>query len=138
MVYFIDTNIFLRVLTKDDEKTFEDCVKFLKLVRKKNIIAFTSSIVLAEIAWTLHSYYGFDRKETAKALQSVLNLKSLKMVNDFNLPISVELFTNHGVKFIDCLISSLSEVKSGKMTIISFDKDFDKLGVKRKEPKEVR
>lgn len=41
MRYFIDTNIFLRVL-KEDNKTFKDCFDFLDMIRDGKIKAFTS------------------------------------------------------------------------------------------------
>jgi len=33
--YFIDTNVFLRVLLEDDPEKFEDCIKFLNKLKIK-------------------------------------------------------------------------------------------------------
>jgi len=137
MGYFIDTNIFLRILIKDEEKTFNDCFKFLELVREGKIKAFTSSIVLAEICWTLLSYYQFSKEKTVKALKSILALKNLKIIDGFEPRLAVEFYAKKSVKFIDSLIVSLVKPKKEKIVIVSFDKDFDKLNIKRIEPGEI-
>lgn len=134
---FIDTNIFLRVLVKDEEEQFNHCVEFLELVRKRKVKAFTSTLVLTEIAWTLLSFYEFPKSKVLQALDATLNLKNLKMVDDFDLQRALDLYRENKVKFVDSLLASLPEVEQGKMVMVSFDKDFDKLGVKRKEPQEI-
>ena len=137
MKYFIDTNIFLRLLVKDEEKTFNDCFKLLEHVREGKIKAFTSSIVLAEVCWTLLSYYQFPKEKTIKALKSILALKNLKISDNFEPQSAVELYAGKSVKFIDSLIVSLVKSKKEEITVVSFDKDFDKLNVRRVEPGEV-
>ena len=49
----------------------------------------------------------------------------------------MDLYAGHSVKFIDALITSIPQIAGGDMIAVSYDKDFDKLNVKRKEPKEV-
>lgn len=137
MNYFIDTNIFLRVLTKDNPQQFKHCVRFLKLVKQGKIKAFTSTVVMAEIAWTLLSFYEFPKNKVVKALRATLNLKNLKIVDRFQPRQAVNLYQQHQAKFIDSLIASLPQVADGKMTVVSFDHDFDDLKIKREEPQAV-
>ncbi len=137
MDYFIDTNIFLRLLVEDEKKTFDDCFKFLELVREGKIKAFTSSIVLAEVCWTLLSYYQFSKEKTVKALRSILALKNLKITDNFDPRLAIELYEGESVKFIDSLIASLARSKDRKTVVVSFDKDFDKLNIKRIEPGKI-
>ena len=137
MNYFIDTNIFLRVLIKDDEKTFSGCIRFLELVREDKIKAFTSSLVLAEACWTLLSYCHFPKGRTVKALESILALKNLKIIDSFDPYLAIDFYSGKSVKFIDSLIASLIKSEKRKFVVISFDKDFDKLGVYRVEPKKI-
>ena len=134
MKYFIDTNIFLRVLIKENKKAFSNCSEFLEKVKTNKIKGVTASLVLVEIAWTLSSYYKFSRKKTAQAVKSVINLRNLKIIDDYDHPLALELFENNKVKFIDACIVSIKEIQLKKWPIVSYDKDFDKLGVKRLEP----
>ncbi len=136
MNYFIDANIFLRVLVKENEHFFNECTSFLSLVKKGDVSAYTSTAVIAEVVWTLSSFYNFSRKETAKAAKSIVNLKGLKIRDESDVSQAVEMYSNEKVKFIDGLIASDPWFKEGKMVIVSYDTDFDTLEVKRKEPGE--
>ena len=50
---------------------------------------------------------------------------------------AIELFEMYSVKFIDCLLASSKLVQKGDAVILSYDRDFDKLGVRRVEPKDI-
>ena len=41
------------------------------------------------------------------------------------------------MKFIDALIASHKSIQEEAAVIVSYDKDFDKLGILRKEPKDI-
>lgn len=137
MFYFIDTNVFLRVLVREDEKIFRECRQILNLVRQNKIKAFISTLVLSEIDWVLESFYKFPKEKVVTGLSSVLKLKNLKVVDKVNPLLALELYEKFSVKFIDALISSIPAIGEGKMKIVSYDRDFDKLGDWRVEPKEI-
>lgn len=137
MIYLIDTNIFLRVLIKNNNDTVhDDCVRLLKKAQNKSLRCQTSSVVLSEVAWTLKSFYGFAKSDIVNALTSINNLH-LQVNDNYQTVVAVNKYNKNNVKFIDALIASIPEIQNGKMTIISYDKDFDKLGVKRMEPNHV-
>ena len=52
-LYFIDTNIFLRVFVKENEKAFKECLDILELVKNGKIKAFINNLVIAEVNWIL-------------------------------------------------------------------------------------
>lgn len=135
--YFLDTNIFLRTLIEEDATSFEDCFQVLILVKTNKIKAVTASLILAEVAWTLSSYYRFPKRKVVRALKSIINLRGLKIIDNYNSFISIELYSRKNVKYIDTLIASIKEIEAKKWVVISYDKDFDKLGLIRKEPKEI-
>jgi len=136
MDYFIDTNIFLRALVKENEKTFKECYQFLKLVEERRLRALTSSLVLAEIEWVLGSFYKFEKTKVVQALGSVLSLKGLQIIDAINPRLALEIFREKNVKFIDALIASDPRIFKKEVIVVSYDRDFDKIGVLRKEPKE--
>lgn len=137
MEYFIDTNIFLRVLEFENKKIFEECAKVLELVRGSKIKAYTSTTVLAETVWVLTSTYHESKAKIAKGLSGIIKLNNLKIIDSFDLERTIELFSKYSVKFIDALIATNPKIQSKKCVILSYDKDFDKLGVIRKEPQEI-
>lgn len=134
MKYFIDANIFLRVLVKENEKTFQECLKFLQLVETKKIKAVSSVLVLAEINWVLESFYNFNKTKTIEAIESVSKLRGLSIVDKVNLPLTLQFYKKNKIKFIDALLASQPTIQSGQVIIVSYDRDFDKIGIKRLEP----
>ena len=137
MEYFIDTNIFIRVLELENQKTFDECSDFLKLVKNSKIKAFTSGEVLSEIVWVLSSSYKESKSKIVKSLKGIVGLNGLKIVDDLDLEYALRKYEEKNVKFIDALIASNSKIQSRKMIIISYDKDFDRIGVIRKEPGQI-
>lgn len=137
MLYFIDSNIFLRILTKDNKAQFNACTKILKSIKENKIDAYCSTIILAEVIWTLQSFYHFKKDESVRALKSIINLRGLKIINKYDHLKAADLYSKYSVKFIDALIASDTQIIEKKTQIVSYDKDFDKLPVTRKEPDEV-
>lgn len=133
--YFLDTNIFLRVIVKDDKSQFEECKKLLERIHHGDIASYTSPLVLAEIQWTLKSFYRMEKIDIILALDSILALKHLDIINSVHIPTALALYRQHAVKFVDCLISSHTEIVTGRMVVVSYDKEFDALGIKRVEPR---
>lgn len=136
ITYFIDSNVFLRVLVKENEKSYQDCFKLLEFVQSKKIIAITSDLVLAEINWVLESYYRFDKEKVILALEGIINLTGLKIKNATDISEAIEFYKSNKVKYIDAVIASDRIFKSNGI-IISYDRDFDRLGIKRNQPEQV-
>lgn len=131
---FIDTNIFLRAIVKEDEQTFNECLSFLKLIRDGKIKAITSTLVFLKINFVLLSFYKFPKEKVQQALESILDLPHLKIVDDYEMREAIEAYKKTKVKFVDCLLASLLKKKDFK--IVSYDLDFDKLKIKRLSPKD--
>lgn len=137
MIYFIDTNVFLRILVKENEKIFNECRQILNLIRQDKIKAFTSTIILSEIDWVLESFYKFPKERVIEGLSSILKLKNLKIIDKFNPVLAIETYEKFSVKFIDALIASNQAIFNKEVVVVSYDKDFDKIGIRRVEPKKV-
>jgi len=132
---FIDTNIFLRTIVKENEKTFKECLAFLKAVNDGKIKAVTSTLVILEINFVLLSFYKFPKARVQLALESILNLPRLKIVDRFDIHEAMEMYKKTKIKFVDCLLASI--LKKKELEIVSYDLDFEKLKVKRLYPKDL-
>ena len=131
--FFLDSNVFLRFLADFKGKQHRDCARLFKLIEEGKIKGIICSVILLEIYFTLRSFYGFSNRKCQRILVRILALKTLKTRDQFNYGLALGLFAKTKVKFADCLIASLSFLSKGG-AIVSYDKDFDKLGVKRIEP----
>lgn len=135
--YFLDSNIFLRVFVGDSPQMLEECLILFENIKKGKVNAATSSVVLSEIVWTLKSFYKFSKTRVIGAIKSIMNIPRLEIVDDYMMLAALEIYENNSVKFIDSLIASIYEIYSKEWVVISYDKDFDKLGVVRKEPSQI-
>ena len=134
---FVDTNIFLETLIKRKKEDYLQCVRLFELARDRKIKLVTAVVVIAEVAWTLKSFYGFSRQKVADGLESIYRLPGLSMIDKYDLSVAISMYKNSGVKFVDALVASIKPVGEKEWVVVSYDKDFDKLGVIRKEPKEL-
>ncbi len=136
-IYFLDTNIFLRLLVKEDEQTFGECRLLLQMVKDNQIEAATSSLVLAEIGWTLKSFYKLPKKKIVAMLRSIIHLRGLKMVDDYEPALALRFFLRFNIKLIDAFIAAIEPVAEKKWVVVSYDRDFRKLPILSQTPAAV-
>lgn len=137
MTYFIDTNVFLRVLIKEDPQSFNAGVDLLKKIKDGGLKAATSSLVLAEIGWTLTSFYKFEKEKVVRAIKSIISLHGLVIIDGTDWLYALDLYASKKVKLIDCLIASKKEIREKKWLVVTYDKDFQKLGIRNATPAEI-
>ena len=106
-------------------------------MKENKISAVTNTVVLSEIAWTLSSFYGIPKIQVINSLRGLLQVRGLKIIDNYNHMLALDLYEKHIMKYIDALIMSNEAFSLKELTIVSFDRDFDKLKVVRKEPKEI-
>ena len=132
---FIDTNLFLRYFTRDDEEKAQNVLELLKRVEKNEEKVITSSLVMFEVIFTLESFYKVSREEIKELLYPILDLKGLKLSDKEIFRDALDLFTQKKkLSFADAFNTSFA-IKKGVKEIYSYDKDFDKLeGIERVTP----
>ncbi len=131
---FIDTNIFLRYLLWDDAKKANQCKKLFTSALENKIQLFTTELVIAEIIWTLSSFYKYPREKVAEAVLRVLSLETLHVPNKAILMEAVGLFLLKNIDFIDAYNAVVMHDKDIK-SIYTYDKHFDLIkSIQRQEP----
>ena len=136
MIQFVDTNIFLRYLTRDDPDKAEACFQLLEKARKNEISLTTSESVIAEIVFILASprLYNLSRADVRARLYPLLTLEGLRLADRRKFMRALDLYTNYTIDFEDAL--TVAEMEQSEIkTLYSYDMDFDKIeSVKRIEP----
>lgn len=98
---FADTNLFLRYLT-DDVPAQADLVEtLLHRAARGEIALVTTGLVIAEIVWTLESYYGVPKKEIQAKILAVLNTPGLKVADSNLILQAIGWYAEKNVDFID-------------------------------------
>ena len=117
---FADTNLFLRYLTNDIPAQIDLVESLLHRAAKGKINLVTTSMVIAEIVWTLESYYELDKKEIQTMILGILNTDGLEVIgSDLILPAIVH-YTDKNVDFIDAFNAAWM-VKNDVDKIYTFD-----------------
>ena len=133
---FLDTNIFLRFLTRDDPHQAATCRRLFERAEAGQLRLTTSHLALAEIVWTLESHYRLSRDEIVGTLRDLLAMKSFKIERKGMLRDAVALYASTNVDFVDAYHAA--HLRNRKIpTICSFDRDFESLSIKRIEPDAV-
>ncbi len=137
LAYLIDSNIFLRVFVRSDEQKWEDCMTVLRAITDKQIKAYIPLLVAIEVQFVLDSFYRFEKSQVIEAIKNVIATKNLQFIDDLSLEFATEIFDAKNIKFTDCLLASSKLIQEKKAAILSYDRDFDKLGVRRVEPRDL-
>ena len=134
---FLDTNIILRYLTKDDEAKAEACYELFEQVRQGNKELFTCEAVIAEVVYVLSSprLYQLSRDDIRARLLPILSLQGLVIPNKTIYIRALDIYVSHPqLDFEDAIAVAYME-RIGLTHIVSYDRDFDRVdGVERKEP----
>lgn len=133
-IRFVDTNIFLRFLTRDDPTKFERCRRLFEQAVAGAITLRTSELVIAEIVWTLLSYYNLPKPVVIEKVGQILNTPNLAVTNQEVLIEALVLWSRHNCDFIDAYNVALMH-RDGLTELVSYDTDFDLLPfTRRQEP----
>lgn len=133
---FLDTNIILCYLTRDDENKASACLALLKRLQEGGEEAATSQAVITEVVYVLSSsaHYHLSHDEIRARLVPVLSLRGLKLSSKRTYLRALDVYVTYPfLDFEDALTVAIME-RDGLAEVCSYDTDFDKVeGVKRVE-----
>ena len=99
--FFVDTNVFLRFLTNDDAVKAKRAEKIFRDAVSGRIVLVTSLLVIAEIIWTLESFYELAKEEVAARVEKILNTPNLECPESSLIFPALDLYVRENVDFID-------------------------------------
>lgn len=132
---FLDTNLFIRYLTNDDEEKANRVALLLREAADGNVQLVTTEMVLAEVVWVLESAYKLERPQVAALVLGILATPGLEVINSSLVARAIEFYEAMGIDFVDGYVAATME-RRGIADIYSFDrKHLDRLdGLRRREP----
>ncbi len=99
--YFVDTNVFLRFLTNDDPTKARRAEALFKKAIAGKVTLETSLLVIAEIVWTLESFYQLAKPDIADKVGKILNTPNLHVDAADDVLEALDLYVTKNVDFID-------------------------------------
>jgi predicted nucleic-acid-binding protein len=118
---FIDTNLFLRYLTNDISEQADQVEVLLRQAAVGEISLVTTTLVIAEIVWTLASFYKVSREQIRERILAILNTPGLEVAESDLL---IEAATNYAAKNVDFIdaYNAAWMVKQQLSTVYTFDR----------------
>jgi predicted nucleic acid-binding protein len=134
---FLDTNVILRAITKDDPVKSHACAELFLRVRAGGEQLETSQSVIAEAVYVLSSprWYNLPRAQIAAKLRPIITLRGLRLPQKRIIVHALLLYYQYArLDFEDAL--SVALMQHNKLTeVVSYDTDFDAVpGITREEP----
>ena len=133
---FVDANIFIRLLTRDDPVKEQRCLELFKQARNGEVVLVTSSVIIAEVTFVLTSraIYHFSRAEAALGIQTLLALQNLHLSQKSEVISALDLWETSTLDFPDCLAAEITR-RMSLDGIFTYDRGFDRIpDVRRLEP----
>lgn len=136
---FVDSNIIIRYLTRDDEVMAQACYTLFQQVELGEEEITTCEAIICQVVYILTSpnlSYRLPPEEVHHRLTPVLKLKGLKLANKGVYLRALEIFVEFPIlRFEDSLLAAHME-HEGIGDLISYDRGFDRVrGITRAEPK---
>jgi predicted nucleic-acid-binding protein len=117
----VDTNVLVRVVTRDDEKQVESADAFVERG------AWISHLVLAETIWVLRGTFEFDHARAATVIEMLLSHRSFTLQDADVVASALEHYRRKPkIGFSDCLILEIAR-KAGHLPLGTFDNNLSKI-----------
>jgi uncharacterized protein len=133
----LDANVFLRYLTRDDERKAEQCRRLFQALDHGQAEAITTEVILHEVLYVLtaRAHYHLTHEEAAARLRPLLSLRGLHIPNKRRYLRALDIYASYPqFDFPDAISIALMEA-AGIEAIASYDTDFDDWpGIRRVEP----
>ncbi len=98
---FVDTNLFLRYLTNDVPAQADAVEKLLRQAVAGEITLVTNTLVIAEIVWTLESFYHLTKNDVREKILAILNTPGLDVVDSDQILQAITWYADQNIDFID-------------------------------------
>ena len=134
-VLFLDTNILLRYLLRDDEEKARRALGLLNLVEQGREKVAISAMVIFEVIFTLQRRHQVPRQQIRDSVKDILSFRGLELPSKRLYERALDLYAARpNLSFPDAFHAVYMHAQ-GIEEIYSWDTDFDKLeGIRRVEP----
>ncbi len=126
MSEFVDTNIFIRLLTRDDPRKMHACQPLFQRASRGDVSLFTSETVVAEVVYVLSSpaLYQLSRGDIPRRFRPVLRVRGPRIEHKRAILRALNLYEQTNLDFEDRL--PVEHVRRAKLDgIYSHDRGFD-------------
>lgn len=134
---FVDANIFVRLLARDDPEKTRACLALFQQARRGDVELHTTESIIAEVVYVLLSpkFYARSRTEIADGLRAVIGLRGLHVPQKPSVLRAIERWEQtRKLDFADCLAVAHA-LRAHEGNVYSYDRAVGRVeGIRRIEP----
>lgn len=132
---FVDTNILIRLIVKDDDIKRKAIEKLFEKANQKKIMLYVLPVAILEIVWVLEKFYKLDKKIIREFIEAVLNTPEIKCDMDNVFRMAIKIYEEHNIKFADAVMGCWGLDKDISTVYTYDEKDFKRIpGLTVKRP----
>jgi predicted nucleic acid-binding protein len=130
----VDTNVLLRFLTGEPKAQAERARNLFNSAAAGEVVLEVPPVVVAEVCYTLESFYRVDRRELVDTLAALLSRRGVKVLEEAVVFDALKRLKEFKVGFADAYLAASAGAE--KIEVASFDRDFDRFkDLRRMEPR---
>lgn len=133
MIALLDTNVLIRFLTFDKGRKYKKLYGFFESLERGEMKVELKLIVLFQVVFVLKSFYNVPKEHIANSLLDILKYKGIIIKEKKIIQKTLGLWHDKNVEIVDCYLITCLE-KDTQNLLYSYDRDFDKFKINRKEP----
>jgi len=129
----IDTNVIVRFLTADDNPKFKGVYQLFKRLESNQERVEIKPLVFFQTIFVLKSFYKVEKEKIAYLMGLILELPGIFMEKKAVYRRTIEIFGKENLDVVDCYLLACAENDQDAI-LYSYDKNFDRYGIRRIEP----
>jgi len=118
--YWLDANIILRYLTKDNETLSPKAKTIIDNIANYKGFAYINTLVLHEVIYILENVYNIDRKAISESISNLISISNINIidVNKQSLKLALKDYTKTKIDFPDCMYKYICKKNKYKLLLI--------------------
>jgi len=124
---WIDANIVLRFLLRDDDKYFESVSALFQQAEDGEISLNIHILTIAEVVWTLESYYEHSKEEISRTLEDFIEAQGIDTDDKEIVKDAFLSYREKNVDFIDAYLASFAASRGSELIYTLDRKHFSRL-----------
>jgi len=122
----IDTTVFMRFFLRDDVERSQAALKLLQRIEMGEEVAFTTTVALFEVIYTLQKTAKYPKAMVRDALTYVLGMPNLRIAEKTIFFMALDLYVEKNIAFGDAYIAAVMRHQNIR-EVYSFDGHFDRI-----------
>ena len=123
----VDANIIIRFLLNDHPKLSQLATSLFSKAQKKLIKIYLDEVILAEVIWTLSSFYKIKKADLIDNIEKFISQDWIVNTKKKSMLKALYLYKSSNLDYIDCWIFVVSQALKFKLE--TFDKNLRRLRI---------